>query len=1011
MKWLALTLLISSSFAQVDYSGLQWAHENRGEIIRLRRNFHQIDNKKSKAGFDTKLNEFANAQYRNKKDVVVAVIDSGVSFQHPDIQKNIYRNMKECDKDGNPLFLVNEDKDRNGYPGDCVGWNFASLNDREIRELLDSPRFQNFSDAQKDSLRDELMQARRLPYDIDGHGTHISGILAAERNNDTGLRGISDNIKILPIKVYDNPNVLSGRFINIVSGPITQQKPLATVITQGIEYAIRMNVDVINMSIGWNKITMSAQLERAINDALRRNIAIVTSSDNGGSNDSTFPCRLMNVICVGSTTPYGEISSMSNYGHNVDILAPGDKILSLYPMSLDPLDFSVKGYEYLSGTSQATAFISGAIALMKSIDSSMNLADIKRTLFNATTPVPHNKEVTPSLSGMIDYSKLVAQKDLQVVFPNFKRVQNFRYDTNSNSIQGVIALENLSRTDVKKKVKLKSLTPEYKLNIEKSMSLRALGIIDLPFEVKDINFSEAPDTIKLELSFDDKNYIVEYPLLYELDLNKVSKKSITEADSLLIRESAESKLRPILNFGEGNEEYYVVTIEPEVGLGITLFEESKDSLKSSHSLLLEKSNKISSVMKLDLNADGVKDYLIFSIHRIVNTQNPEQSETYWQYSYYDKNFKPLFGKRSQFRFVPTRATFPNEYQKSFEDLLFTLPRNPKDISFVTQEVEGLGKIALPVFYSAFSFVPVHQQQNSAFARLTTEPEDQMFYLKIEQKDGKDYLITYSLLDKDFTKELTGRNYKLTGMKVIGPLKDSSDCKRGTCTRFLVLSGDSYYKNVNLVTVSNNFETTIEKVEGEVWDLGKYSKREILTKDQGSFSRHDYVQVTHQDSLTQYSFANKKMNSVQTNIDQYSTYYPIASFESDDQALDLYFENFSLSMFDKLNNQWTTVPWKLYSFLDYSNQAILYESTFYKTNTGLKPAILWNAQALTEDSYRLAVFDNGEVFRPLSHAFRIPNGCQRLSNRLDTESNVFEIPLVCGQSGTKKLNFFTLPISQ
>ncbi len=1008
MKWLVL-LFISSTYAQVDYSHLQWGHENQGNVIRLRRNFHQIDDVKSKKGFDTKLNQFLETRFPQKKDVVVAVIDSGVSFQHPDLQKNIYRNQKECDQDGNPLFLVNEDRDKNGYPGDCLGWNFASLNDKEIRELLATPKLQNLSEDRKKSLSDELKQARRLPFDLDGHGTHIAGILAARRDNNTGLKGISDHIKILPIKVYDNPNALTGRFVNIVSGQVIQRKPLATVVTQALEYAIRMKVDVINMSIGWNKISMSSRLEKTIQDALKRNIAIVTSSDNSGSNDSTFPCRLMNVICVGSTDPYGNLSKMSNYGHNVDILAPGDKILSLYPQSLDPLDFTIAGYEYLSGTSQATAYISGAIAFMKSIDSRLNLADIKRILFNATNPVPNDKEVTASLVGMIDYSKLINQNNPQVVFPNFKRIQNFKYDQKTKEVTGKIAIENLSRKTVNKKIKVESLTKAYSLKIQKNFSLRALGIIDIPLKFSVGDQSKAPDRIKIKVSFDDKKYIVEYPILYDLNLDLLTKKRISPQDSALIRESAESKLRPILNFQEGEEEYYTVTIKAGVGLELTIFQENQSTLKSKKKILLEKSNKITSLMKLDLNADGEKDYLVFSIHRIVNKEQPEKSETYWQYSYYDKNLNPLYGERSQFRYVPVRSTFPNEYNTNFEDLLFTLPRNPKDISFVTQEVEGIGKIAFPVFYSGFSFVPIHQQSKDAFSRLGTEAEDQIFYLKLEEKDGKDFLITYSLLDEEFIKRVMGRSYKLKQFRVIGPLKDDSSCKRGTCAKFLVLSGDSYYKTVNLVTITNNFEYTVEKVEGEVWDLGKFAKREVFANQDSSYSRHDYVQITNQDSLTQYKYKNGKINLLETQIDKYSTYYPLASFDSEEAELDIYFQDFNLSLFDKVNNQWTTHPWKFYSFIPVNNQAMLYESTYFQFEGVLKPAILWNGQSLTEDSYQLAVFDGNKIFRPLSHAFKVPRGCQRLSNRLNKSIKSFEIPFVCGKRGSKNLTLFTLPL--
>jgi|GEM_PF-4443238 len=1002
---------LNMSLAQDQFYKYQWAHENTGKKVPYRTSFDDVEIKETKEGFDLGLKAFHESKLKPKKDVIVAVIGTGVSYDHPDLKENIYRNLQECDEKGNPKYLVDEDADKNGYPGDCVGWNFASFTDAEIEKFLNAKKFAHLSSSFKNNFRKELKQMRRVPFDSDGHETHISGIMSAVRGNSIGVAGISNRIKILPIKVYNSLNNLLGSFVEVQSGNETRRKPMDVVLTQAIRYAMTMKVDVINLSLGWNKSSHSATLEKTINAALAQNISIVTSSDNSGSNDSTFPCRIPGVICVGATNAFGSLSEFSNYGHNVEVLAPGEKILSLYPQSIDPLEFSITGYEYASGTSQATPFVSGFVALLKSIHPEFTHKDIKRVLLNSTQSVKSKGTISASLGGMIDFSKMESalKSTKRNVFPSFKYKQSFIYEEKSKSIEGFFVLENLSSKTESVKLKVESVSPSFKLN--NSVSLKAYEGKKIDLKINVDSLKGISSLLKLNVNINSQKYVVEIPVYRLLDLETLNKAQMSERDSAKILETVSRSFEQVLNFSKESKEYYGISVVERKGLEVSLFEESNGSFENTHSVLIDKANKILSVMHLDLNADQVKDYLVFTLHQVKVEGNENQLETYWQYSYFDKNLKPLFGENSFFQYVPTSATF-KDIKDDYDNRTFTMPRNPKDIGFVTQSVDGIGNISFPVFFAGNSFVPIHQQRKNSFSRFNDEPGDHVFYLKLEKNNGKNYLVTYSFFDEAFNKKISPYSYRLSELKVLGTLKESTGCQRGVCTQFLVMSGRGYYKKVHLLTVGKNFKYSLEEVSGDYWNLAGFSKREELVWSKDVVTTQDFLQVSEGNIFFEFKYDDEKksLETFEVKKDKFSSYYPIASFRKEESQFDIYFKNNEVSLFDKQKNTWREFDWKRYSFIDPSREVALLESSFVKTKEGERPALFWNAQGLTEDSYRLAVFNESKIDFPLEFAFKTPRGCQKLLIRFNTEKRYFEIPFVCkDRTREKAFSLYSLPL--
>ncbi len=261
-------------------------------------------------------------QPRIKNDIVIAIIDTGVDIHHPDLQSRIWRNSGELglDEDGLSRATNGKDDDDNGFVDDVYGWNFVN----------DSP---------------EIM-------DDHGHGTHIAGIIAAERGYANAMVGVAPNVSLMILKYYDSHNSGTENLNYTV---------------RAIRYAIRMGANIINYSGGG--ILRNAEEENMLRWAAEAGVLVVAAAGNEGTNSDFFhfyPAnyKLPNIISVTATDKNGDLLKGSNFGKaTVHLGAPGKNIYSTLPGG---------NYGYMSGTSQATAFVSGVAALLIGAYPSLN---------------------------------------------------------------------------------------------------------------------------------------------------------------------------------------------------------------------------------------------------------------------------------------------------------------------------------------------------------------------------------------------------------------------------------------------------------------------------------------------------------------------------------------------------------------------------------------------------------------------------------------------------------------
>ncbi|HTL10897.1 MAG TPA: S8 family peptidase, partial [Bdellovibrionota bacterium] len=235
---------------------------------------------------------------QGSRDVLVAIIDTGIDPKHPDLAPNVW-----------------QDKEEKGH-GKVFGWDYV--------------------------------ENRPNPQDFHGHGTHVAGIIGAIADQRAGVSGVAHKVSIMAVKYYSDANPGSVNLRNTV---------------KAIEYAVSHGARIINYSGGGPEFSEAEYL--AIKKAEARGVLFVSAAGNERQ-DTDIPenyyypaaYRLPNIITVAATDIHNNLLPSSNWGKNhVDVAAPGENIYSTLPGGR---------YGYMSGTSQATAFVTGIAALLLS---------------------------------------------------------------------------------------------------------------------------------------------------------------------------------------------------------------------------------------------------------------------------------------------------------------------------------------------------------------------------------------------------------------------------------------------------------------------------------------------------------------------------------------------------------------------------------------------------------------------------------------------------------------------
>ena len=261
---------------------------------------------------------------------VIAILDTGLDWSHPDIAPNAWHNPGEIAGNG-------VDDDSNGFIDDVYGWDCGRNNN--------DPRPEAYFEG---------------GVDVGFHGTHCGGIASAATNNGTGVAGTGWSCTLMGLKLTGGAEPFS-----------------VASVTQAFNYAIDNGAGVISMSFGGN-FSDFGFMQALVDDANAANVVCVAAAGNNNSSAVMYPAGLNHVISVGATNSANQRASFSTYGEWVDIAAPGEQIWSTIMTNYD-LDFltellfifsfgydGVNPYMYSDGTSMACPMVAGVVGLVKS---------------------------------------------------------------------------------------------------------------------------------------------------------------------------------------------------------------------------------------------------------------------------------------------------------------------------------------------------------------------------------------------------------------------------------------------------------------------------------------------------------------------------------------------------------------------------------------------------------------------------------------------------------------------
>ena len=315
-------------------SDTQWALDNSGQYTHISGSSRGIIS--STPNVDMDMPE-AWSLYESldlsPREVIVAVIDTGIDYKHPDLKEHMWKNPGEIPNDG-------IDNDGNGYVDDVYGWDYYN-DDNTVCHY------------EYNSISKSYLHSRK---DDDDHGTHVAGIIAAVQNNGIGIAGVASNtnVRLMSLKIHGG----------------TDRRGTVADAIKAIRYAQNMGAQICNMS--WGTSTYSESLELAMKES---SMLFVCAAGNDGLNNDITPLYpasydLDNIISVTFLDANGLMMPGSNYGLAVDIAAPGSEIYSTV----------VGSYGTMSGSSMAAPHVTGIAAILYSLDDHLYPDTVRRVI-------------------------------------------------------------------------------------------------------------------------------------------------------------------------------------------------------------------------------------------------------------------------------------------------------------------------------------------------------------------------------------------------------------------------------------------------------------------------------------------------------------------------------------------------------------------------------------------------------------------------------------------------------
>ncbi|MEA9357034.1 S8 family serine peptidase [Bacteriovorax sp. PP10] len=951
LSTLLIQVISTAAFAQVNdplYTK-QWALENNGQVIL--KNISELERIQVKGipGIDINYVDTKDIE-TSKKELIVAVLDSGLDLTHPDLKDRIWYDHKLCDNIPNASVKA------------CNGYNYLDNNN---------------------VLTDDI-----------GHGTHVAGIIAANRNS-MGVAGAADpRIKIMPVKVMNSQ----------VNGFVYNGKVITDVIADAMTFAIKNGAEVINLSLGWPKLIDLAKVKAAFDLAEKNNVIVIAAAGNNNKDLPTFPCSYENVICVGAIDNRGELTDFTNYGSKVDIVAPGESIVSTYPANMESRVLRIKNYETKRGSSQAAPYVAAAVANLKLLHPGLSNDAVRSLLFRSSKKMGSEKNHRFVKFGMLDMKELLtlATKDEEVAFvnPQVKSLTEVKFNSAERKFSFNLDLKNLSNVNYKGLVCLSSASSAIQLdqNCVSVDSIAAHNSLSIP--VSGLILDLGSDShILVNIQIDHNVY--QTSLVFSRDLNhdaelisnslgqaSFNDMAVINGDRRLSRMSRVFDKYKRLNYPE----YFYLEAAKQTATGtiasLLTNEAGKFVVKT---IALPKVNRILSIHRQDINQDGKLDYFIYTL---------SEKKDEIQFYLLDEKLNPLFKNQSKWSMTLT----------TFEGL--PIDAGLEKFEWIKLKHPTLGSILVPSLYKTFTMPEA--DNSKIISERVIGAADHQFYLN-PVVSGDKVTIDLRVVDsvtmmKALQKEMKiAGDYDARSVYLLKPFPQTEEESRNGVIKSLIVVdedgvgklfqanigvGTKNYSNLSPLSTEKavnqsliypivNSETGAVTNEAIFTTLLDRSTAEFLTKDDKQIGSIIKLQEDWENPIISL----------------------IATFEEKNQKTYLVESRTSLTLLRE-NEEKLSLP--IYRDSSFPGQS--FAETLMPVLSQGRPGIYVNSTLIYgERLYSMIDTADKGFIRPLRLSIAIPQGCVPLSPEPLSDKTQYNYTFLCTDA-SKEVSLKFLPMS-
>lgn len=928
-----LSLALTSAFAADSMFNQQWGLKNEGQSIWRAEGNTRRETVVGTNGADARWPGVeALKNLGGDREVIVAVIDSGMDMGHPEFAGRLFTG--------------------------------------------------------KDFLDDAAM------IDDMGHGTHVAGIIAANTNG-VGIQGITPSgVKILPLKVLST-KVNGFTYKKNPRDAAERPRVITDIIADAIVYAIQAKAAVINLSLGWPQQVHSPRVIRALDIAAERGVVIVAAAGNNNKDVPLWPCTHASVICVGAMDNQGHLTEFSNHGGKVDLVAPGEWIVSTLPRTIESRTLRVQGYEAKNGSSQAAPFVAAAAALLKLQDPTITANGVKAKLYASATKLTRVQDQrfvrfgALSISGALAISApafaSVSVKDLVTVGVN--RGGDFDFTLpieifGSSSLNPTVALTGLdARVSVQGGVvriqgQLESLERDTEVPVVFSTTLGGRTV-------------STPATLSLA------RHITEDDLI-QVQLGNLPAASLMAIQGIL----KQARIGMVAVEDRPSSDFHGYSIaRQDKDITVTSIRANADGFVRITAVPIPAYAQLLAVFEKDVNLDGKNDLIFYGL----NTARDHQVLTFT-----DIDGRPLFGAQSRWEMPVT----------TLEGLPLKDEGARADFSWIKHKT-FLGDLVLPYYQKAWQ-MPEEDNSRELLYREELGIDTRLYYWEPYVQDNKVMLRPRVVDSVAFKRELSRRlSVAPTESMAVERILPQSQAERATGTvRKIVSVGDGFFRRFSILRFSSVANYEIRPYADD--DAFLTGNTALATRSLSDFS---FTANSFQLALLNRHTARIKPMlegqtvapwTLQTSGWSNPFFEVVATFEGAGRR-SLFFESrYHVYVYDQGAdgvfgihrlpiNRDSTFPGV--SFSETLQPALV------STNDGHSPAVAVNSSMIYGDRLYTMLSSPKSLTRPVALSVKIPANCVALRGQMLSKSLGFSAyTMLCQRpSGTVDLSFFPLKL--